>query len=325
MTSSSRFFTSESVTEGHADKDVRSDFRCGPDAMWRKTRVRAWRARQPPPRPDHRDGRSDHQTLTSKFKTWCATPFPRIALTTDGSSFVNARTCGVLVSLKAIGPTSRWCGRCAGAQARRDVRRPDRSGGRGRSGMMPGLSPATKTEEYMPLTIALAHKLCRELATARKSGQLPWRVPMQEPGHRGIQRGKPCAWTPSSSPRSMMPTSVMSTISEEVIGQIGTRWCRAMLLDKKTKYYVNPDRRFVSAAPMGDAGVTGPQIIRRYVRRHGAARRRARSAARIPEGEIARAAYFARLVRRRISSGGLWPIGWRFQVSYAIGVARRCR
>jgi S-adenosylmethionine synthetase len=173
----------------------------------------------------------------------------------------------------------------------------------------------------MPLTIALAHKLCRELAAARKSGQLPWLRP----------DGKSQVTVEYANGRPVRVDTVListqhdanvghSTISEEVIGQIVHKVVPHALLDGKTKYFVNPTGRFVIGGPMGDAGLTGRKIIvDTYggMARHGGGAFSGKDPTKVDRS----AAYYARYAAKNLVAAGVAD-RLEIQVSYAIGVAR---
>jgi S-adenosylmethionine synthetase len=192
--------------------------------------------------------------------------------------------------------------------------------GAGDQGMMLGFA-CNETEEYMPLTISLAHKLCRELAAARKSGQLPWLRP----------DGKSQVTVEYNAGRPVRVDTVListqhaadvdhATISEEVIGQIIQKVVPGDLLDPKTKYFINPTGRFVIGGPLGDAGLTGRKIIvDTYggMARHGGGAFSGKDPTKVDRS----AAYYARYAAKNLVAAGVAD-RLEIQVSYAIGVAR---
>ncbi|MBP7689067.1 MAG: methionine adenosyltransferase, partial [Thermoflexales bacterium] len=192
--------------------------------------------------------------------------------------------------------------------------------GAGDQGMMLGYA-CNETEELMPLTISLAHKLCRELAAARKAGQLPW----LRPDGKSQVTVEYCEGKPVRVDTVLISTQHdanvgHSTISEEVIGQIVHKVVPGSLLDKKTKYFVNPTGRFVIGGPMGDAGLTGRKIIvDTYggVARHGGGAFSGKDPTKVDRS----AAYYARYAAKNLVAAGVAD-RLEIQVSYAIGVAR---
>ena len=320
MTSKQSFFTSESVTEGHPDKmcDQISDGIL--DAMLMQD-------------PRSRVACETATTtgliivmgeVTTKAYVEIQDVVRNIVANigyTDGSFGFDARTCGVLVSLKGQSPDiamgvddalEHKSGEMSDAQIE--------AVGAGDQGMMLGFA-CNETAEYMPLTISLAHKLCRELAAARKSGQLPWLRP----------DGKSQVTVEYNAGRPVRVDTVListqhaaevdhATISEEVIGQIVHQVVPADLLDQKTKYFVNPTGRFVIGGPMGDAGVTGRKIIvDTYggMARHGGGAFSGKDPTKVDRS----AAYYARYAAKNLVAAGVAD-RLEIQVSYAIGVAR---
>ncbi|MBI5567690.1 MAG: methionine adenosyltransferase [Chloroflexi bacterium] len=320
MTSKQSFFTSESVTEGHPDKmcDQISDGIL--DAML---------AQDPRSRVACETATTTGLIVvmgevTTKAYVEIQDVVRDIVADigyTDGSYGFDARTCGVLVSLKGQSPDiamgvddalEHKSGEMSDAQIE--------AVGAGDQGMMLGYA-CNETEELMPLTISLAHKLCRELAAARKSGQLPWLRP----------DGKSQVTVEYNAGRPVRVDTVListqhdanvdhATITEEVIGQIVHKVVPGDLLDKQTKYFVNPTGRFVIGGPMGDAGLTGRKIIvDTYggVARHGGGAFSGKDPTKVDRS----AAYYARYAAKNLVAAGVAD-RLEIQVSYAIGVAR---
>ena len=133
--------------------------------------------------------------------------------------------------------------------------------GAGDQGLMFGYA-TNETEEYMPLTLVLSHKLCRRLAEVRKDGTLPW---LRPDGKSQVtveyDDGKPArvdtvvVSTQHSEDVSLeeIRKSVTDLIIKEVVPE--------ELMDKDTKIYINPTGRFTVGGPCGDTGLTGRKII----------------------------------------------------------------
>ena len=274
MTSKQSFFTSESVTEGHPDKMCDQISDAVLDAML---------AQDPRSRVACETATTTGLIVVMGEVTTNAyveiQDVVRDTVTkigyTDGAFGFDARTCGVIVSLKGQSPDiamgvddalEHKAGEMTDAQIE--------AIGAGDQGMMLGFA-CNETEELMPLTISLAHKLCRELAHARKSGQLPW---LRPDGKSQVtveySEGKPVRVDTVLISTQHDANVGHSTISEEVIAQIVHKVVPGALLDKKTKYFVNPDRALRHRRPDGRCRSHRPQDHRRYVWRHGAARRR---------------------------------------------------
>jgi S-adenosylmethionine synthetase len=173
----------------------------------------------------------------------------------------------------------------------------------------------------MPLTISLAHKLSRELATARKSGALPYLGP---DGKSQVTveyaHGKPVRVDTLLISTQHAGNISQEQIREDVIEDIMHKVVPAELIDAKTKYYVNPTGRFVTGGPHGDAGLTGRKIIvDTYggVARHGGGAFSGKDPTKVDRS----AAYAARYVAKNVVAAGLAE-RFEVQVSYAIGVAR---
>lgn len=192
--------------------------------------------------------------------------------------------------------------------------------GAGDQGLMFGYA-TNETEEYMPLTLVLSHKLCRRLAEVRKDGTLPW---LRPDGKSQVtveyDDGKPArvdtvvVSTQHSEDVSLeeIRKSVTDLIIKEVVPE--------ELMDKDTKIYINPTGRFTVGGPCGDTGLTGRKII---VDTYGGAAHHGGGcfSGKDPTKVDRSATYAARWAAKNVVAAGLAD-KCEIQLAYAIGVAK---
>ena len=191
--------------------------------------------------------------------------------------------------------------------------------GAGDQGMMVGFA-CNETSELMPLTLALAHDLTRQLALTRREGIIPYLGP---DGKSQVTveyaYGKP----------KRVHTIIVSTqhdidatqeqIAADVRKFVIDPMVPAELIDADTRIFVNPSGRFVSGGPHGDAGLTGRKIlVDTYgsVARHGGGAFSGKDPTKVDRS----AAYASRWVAKNVVAAGLAD-RCEVQVSYAIGMA----
>jgi S-adenosylmethionine synthetase len=192
--------------------------------------------------------------------------------------------------------------------------------GAGDQGMMIGFA-SNETPELMPLPISLAHKLCRRLAEARKSGEIPWLLPdgkaqVTVEYHRGKPSRVDAVVVSTQHTADVSNGEIEETIAREVVRKV----IPSDFLDDETKLYINPSGRFEIGGPMADAGLTGRKIIvDTYggMARHGGGAFSGKDATKVDRS----AAYAARHVAKNVVAAGLAD-RFEIQVSYAIGKAR---
>ncbi len=191
--------------------------------------------------------------------------------------------------------------------------------GAGDQGMMFGYA-CRETEELMPLTISLAHKLAKRLTDVRKSGLLPYLRP----------DGKTQVTVEyDGNVAKRVDTVVVSTQHDSVVSQEQIR--RDMkkyvideiipqnLMDEHTKIFVNPTGRFEIGGPEGDSGLTGRKIVvDTYGGRcaHGGGAFSGKDCTKVDRS----AAYYSRYIAKNLVAAGLAD-EVEIQVAYAIGVA----
>lgn len=192
--------------------------------------------------------------------------------------------------------------------------------GAGDQGMMIGFA-CDETPEYMPLTIALAHKLSRSLAYARRSGQLGWLRPdgksqVTVEYEYGLPKRVDTMIVSAQHAPEISQLDIYNAIVEAVI----LPNIPSQLLDNKTRIFINPTGRFVTGGPLGDAGLTGRKIIvDTYggVARHGGGAFSGKDPTKVDRS----GAYMARYIAKNVVAAGL-ASRFEIQVSYAIGIAR---
>jgi S-adenosylmethionine synthetase len=192
--------------------------------------------------------------------------------------------------------------------------------GAGDQGLMFGFA-IDETPEFMPLPIALSHRLVRRLTKLRKSGELPYLRPdaksqvtveYDENGHP-VRVDTIVISTQHDSNVSL--EQIKKDLHEKVI----TAVVPAELLDEETKYFINPTGRFVIGGPQGDSGLTGRKIIvdtyGGYARHGGGA-----FSGKDPTKVDRSASYAARYIAKNLVASGLAKKA-EVQLAYAIGVA----
>jgi S-adenosylmethionine synthetase len=191
--------------------------------------------------------------------------------------------------------------------------------GAGDQGIMFGYA-VNETPEMMPLSIALSHRLMRDLASARKANKVNWLRPDSK-SQVTVEYVDGKAKRVDAVVISTQHSEDVShaTIKEFVMDEIIKKGIPANWLDSKTKYFINPTGRFVIGGPMGDCGLTGRKIIVDTYGGHGAHGGGAFSG-KDPSKVDRSAAYAARHIAKNIVSAGLAE-KCLIQVSYAIGVA----
>ena len=312
-----KFFTSESVTEGHPDKICDQISDAVLDAIL---------AKDPMARVACETSTTTGLVLVmGEISTTCSVDIQQIARDTvreigyDRAKYgFDCDTCAVLTAIHeqsadiALGVDDSVEHRESGDEA-------DKFGA-GDQGMMFGYA-TNETEEYMPMAIMLAHKLTRKLTEVRKSGLLPY---LRPDGKSQVtveyENGKV----------KRVDTVVVSTQHSEQISCEDLRrdvkkyvietTIPKELLDEKTKYFINPTGRFEIGGPHGDSGLTGRKII---VDTYGGSCPHGGGAfsGKDPTKVDRSAAYMARYICKNVVAAGL-ASECTLEVAYAIGVAK---
>ncbi|MGZ5474774.1 MAG: methionine adenosyltransferase [Thermoanaerobaculia bacterium] len=296
-------FTSESVTEGHPDKIADQISDAILDAVLAEDPI----------------GRVACETLVTtglamisgEITTKTYVDFPSIVRNTireigytRAKYGFDSETCAVISSIDPQSP---------------DIAQGVDTGGAGDQGLMFGFA-CRETPELMPLPIMLAHKLTRRLTETRKSNQLDFlrpdgksQVTIEYDGKKPV-RAEAIVVSTQHSP-NVSHKDLSDAVIEHVIRQVVPE----ALLDKNTKFHINPTGKFVIGGPQGDTGLTGRKII---VDTYGGRGRHGGGAfsGKDPTKVDRSACYMARYIAKNLVASGIAD-EVEVQLAYAIGVA----
>lgn len=233
----------------------------------------------------------------------------------------DSSTCAVLTSLnEQSADIAQGVNAALETRDGKDMKQENEDIGAGDQGLMFGFA-TNETPEYMPLPIALAHRLSRRLSEVRKNGTLAY---LRPDGKTQVTieyvDGKPVRVDTivisTQHSEEITLEQIQRDIREHVIAPVVPQeW-----LDGETKFFINPTGRFVIGGPQGDAGLTGRKIIvdtyGGYARHGGGA-----FSGKDPTKVDRSAAYAARYVAKNIVAAGLAD-KCEIQLAYAIGVAK---
>lgn len=311
-----KFFTSESVTEGHPDKlcDAISD-----------AIVDAILSQDPSARcAVECCAAYDGLLIMGEVTTYAKVDYEEVARATikrigyDFGSF-SYNSCKITVAVHGQSPdiaqgVNSSLENKSGAKDTEDLL------GAGDQGMMFGYA-CSETEELMPLPITLAHKLAARLTEVRKSGLMPHlrpdgktQVTVEYDGDNPVRVDAVVVSTQHDDAitQEELKKGVIKNVIDAVIP--------SCLLDASTKIYINPTGRFLIGGPEGDSGLTGRKII---VDTYGGACAHGGGAfsGKDPTKVDRSAAYMARYICKNAVAAGLCE-KIELQVAYAIGVSR---
>ncbi|HJZ64031.1 MAG TPA: methionine adenosyltransferase [Candidatus Acidoferrum sp.] len=296
-------FTSESVTEGHPDKIADQISDAVLDEVMK----------QDP------KGRVACETLVT---TGLAVVAGEITTTAhiDYDQLVRDTIRGVGYDRAKFGYDGETCAvMCTVKRQSPDIAMGVDTGGAGDQGLMFGFA-CDETEELMPLPIQLAHRLTQKLSEVRKAKKVDF---LRPDGKSQVtieyRNGRP-----ARVDAVVISTQHSETVSNEdlraaVMDLVIKPVVSGAMLDKNTKYYINPTGRFVIGGPMGDAGLTGRKII---VDSYGGYSRHGGGAfsGKDPSKVDRSACYMARYIAKNVVAAGLASKA-EVQLAYAIGVA----
>lgn len=315
-----KWFTSESVTEGHPDKicDQISDAIL--DAIF---------AKDPNARVACETSVTTGLVLVSgEITTSCYVDIPHIVRNTireigytRAKYGFDADTCAVLTSIgEQSADIAMGVDKALEAKTGEMTEDEIEAIGAGDQGMMFGYA-TNETESFMPLPIDLAHRLARRLSEVRKSDLLDYlrpdgktQVTVEYEDHKPVRIDTIVISTQHH------PEIPQEQIRRDLLEHVVFPVVPPDLLDEKTRYFINPTGRFVIGGPQGDAGLTGRKIIvDTYggMARHGGGAFSGKDPTKVDRS----AAYAARYVAKNIVAAGLAD-RCEIQLAYAIGVAQ---
>ena len=313
-----KFFTSESVTEGHPDKicdqisDAVLDSILAVDPMARVACETAC---------------TTGLILVMGEITTNATPdFQTIARETvrnigydHSEKGFDCDTCGVITAIHGQSPDIAM-GVDKALEAKSGEMKDDKDTGAGDQGMVFGFA-CNETPELMPMPISLAQHMSKRLTEVRKNGTLPY---LRPDGKTQVtveyEDNKPVRVDAIVVSSQHAEEITLEQIRADIIREVILPSVPKEYMDDNTKIYVNPTGRFVVGGPHGDSGLTGRKIIvdtyGGYASHGGGA-----FSGKDPTKVDRSAAYMARYVAKNIVASGAAE-RCEVQIAYAIGVAR---
>ena len=313
-----KFFTSESVTEGHPDKICDQISDAVLDAII---------AKDPTARVACETACTTGLILVmGEITTNTYVDIQSIARETvreigydDSAKGFDCDTCGVITAIYEQSPDIAL-GVDKALEAKNGELKDKYDTGAGDQGMVFGFA-CNETKELMPMPISLAQKLAKKLTEVRKNGALPY---LRADGKTQVTveyiDGKPARVDAIVVSSQHSADVTLEQIRADVIREVILPTVPAEFIDDNTKIYVNPTGRFVVGGPNGDSGLTGRKIIvdtyGGYASHGGGA-----FSGKDPTKVDRSAAYMARYVAKNIVAAGAAD-RCEVQIAYAIGVAK---
>ena len=316
-----RYFTSESVTEGHPDKvcDAISD-----------SVLDACLAQDPMSRVACETAATTGLVLImGEITSKANIDFQKIARDaireigyTDAKMGFDADTCAVVVAMdKQSADIAMGVDKAYEAKENEMTEEQIEAIGAGDQGMMFGYA-SNQTPELMPYPISLAQKLALQLTKVRKDGTLKYLRPdgKTQVSVEYDEDGKPARLEAIVVSTQHEPDVTQEQIHADVRKYVIDAVVPEGMIDGNTKIYINPTGRFVIGGPQGDSGLTGRKIIvdtyGGYASHGGGA-----FSGKDPTKVDRSAAYAARYIAKNIVAAGLAD-EVQIELSYAIGVAQ---
>jgi S-adenosylmethionine synthetase len=230
---------------------------------------------------------------------------------TNADYGIDADSCGVMIALGTQSPDI--------AQGVTEAEGLHKEQGAGDQGMMFGFA-CDETPELMPMPVMLSHKLLEKLTKLRKTKKIKYLRPdaKSQVSIEYDENGKPVRVDTVVISTQHDPDVKHGQIKKDIKAMIESV-IPARLLDKKTKYHINPTGKFVIGGPHGDAGLTGRKIIvDTYggMGRHGGGAFSGKDPSKVDRS----AAYLGRYIAKNIVAAKLAK-RCEVQLAYAIGVA----
>ena len=305
-----RYFTSESVSEGHPDKVADQIADAVLDEMLAHD-------------PESRVAcevliKSGLVVIAGELRTRAKPDLDRLARQviaeigySDAQSGFDLENCAVINAL----------GRQSGDIAQGVDQSAEREQGAGDQGLMFGYA-TDETDEFMPAPIAYAHRLVQRQAQARRGALADLLRPdaKSQLTFRYDDQGKPMAIEALVLSTQHVAGLSQKRLTEAVMEEIVKPVLPSHWLTERTKYHINPTGRFEIGGPAGDCGLTGRKIIvDTYggMARHGGGAFSGKDPSKVDRS----AAYAARHLAKNIVAAGLAQ-RCEIQLSYAIGVAQ---